>query len=834
MLNVSIKTKLLVMVLIPLLGMFIAISNIVFEKHKKVEEILVLEDYFLHSQHTLKLISSLQEERALMSKFKLFKKDEYKTQLEMLRPKTDALYKRFNALISDKNITIKSSEFSKLYNQRKSSHSYNQLVTFLNDTIIAKFSIISNIKEISQENSTVATLLKIKEKALLENSLLEKFFHTNSITPTDFNNFGFLVNDQKNRLEALSGLINKEQKNDLEKIKKSRSFQKVSQIREIVIGKVQKDEILTKLQQEIGFGGLIQLFNDFALNGDEENLIKFDEKYSLFLELLEEFSDNAFITPDEEEMLDIIEAVFSEYKDLLDEIVELKESEASLEEITNAMKIDGSEALIAIKELSSNIQGIDNKEWNEVSIQRIEHFTQLEEHLVKKLKQTINHTLTSENNLFWFFTVLAVVILLATLLITFITTRNIIKEITLFENGILDFFEYLNKKKANVKPLDTNVSKEIARIAETINENIVKTQQTIENDERFIQDVSIMIDEINKGYLYKRFETPIESENLEKLRVKMNLMLENLNSIVGGSTNKILDVLTSFANLDFTNSIRNDNGKIPITLNNVAKLITEMLVENKSTGLKLEKTSHTLLENVDLLNNNSSETAAALEETAAALEEVTGNIRNNTENIGSMASYADKLSTASIQGEKLAKETTVAMDEINEQVEHINEAIAIIDKIAFQTNILSLNAAVEAATAGEAGKGFAVVAQEVRNLASRSAEAAKEIKDLVEDANRKTNEGKNISQDMITGYNNLNENISQTIDLISDVKSASVEQLNGIEQINDAIGELDQKTQKNVAIAHNANEIAIKTDEFAKVIVERADEIKFNGKDEIN
>ncbi|RXJ93420.1 chemotaxis protein, partial [Arcobacter sp. CECT 8989] len=118
-----------------------------------------------------------------------------------------------------------------------------------------------------------------------------------------------------------------------------------------------------------------------------------------------------------------------------------------------------------------------------------------------------------------------------------------------------------------------------------------------------------------------------------------------------------------------------------------------------------------------------------------------------------MNQYTDDLNSSAKQGQNLAQKTTSAMEDITEQVTLINESISIIDQIAFQTNILSLNAAVEAATAGEAGKGFAVVAAEVRNLASRSAEAAKEIKDLVENATSKANEGKSISADMITGYN---------------------------------------------------------------------------------
>ncbi|MCT7616114.1 methyl-accepting chemotaxis protein, partial [Aliarcobacter butzleri] len=185
------------------------------------------------------------------------------------------------------------------------------------------------------------------------------------------------------------------------------------------------------------------------------------------------------------------------------------------------------------------------------------------------------------------------------------------------------------------------------------------------------------------------------------------------------------------------------------------------------------------------------------------------------------------------QGEKLANETTVAMDEINNQVNLINEAISVIDQIAFQTNILSLNAAVEAATAGEAGKGFAVVAQEVRNLASRSAEAAKEIKAIVENATSKANQGKQIATNMIEGYKELNQNIINTINLISDIEMSSKEQLSGIEQINVAVTQLDQQTQQNANVAMQTHTISTMTDQIAKLIVSSADEKEFIGKNEV-
>jgi len=255
-----------------------------------------------------------------------------------------------------------------------------------------------------------------------------------------------------------------------------------------------------------------------------------------------------------------------------------------------------------------------------------------------------------------------------------------------------------------------------------------------------------------------------------------------------------------------------------------------MLVDNKTNGLTLGKSSEILLKNVNSLNKNSTDAAAAIEETAAALEEMTANISSTTNNVVKMASYGNDVKSLVESGQELAKETTSAMNEIDKEVNEINEAITVIDQIAFQTNILSLNAAVEAATAGEAGKGFAVVAQEVRNLASRSAEAANEIKTLVENATNKANNGKKISDKMIDGYTHLNDSISSTLSMISDVEMASKEQHQGIEQINTAVASLDQQTQRNAMIANETQSVAVQTDTIAKLVVSDADEKEFIGK----
>ena len=370
-------------------------------------------------------------------------------------------------------------------------------------------------------------------------------------------------------------------------------------------------------------------------------------------------------------------------------------------------------------------------------------------------------------------------------------------------------------------------------MAEVVNENIVNTQKAIEEDSILIQNVKEIVEEVKCGYLYKKIEQDTHDRNLHELKIIFNQMLDIMAENICGDMNKIQNALIIYSKLDFRHRVPNPTGKTSQGLNLLANIINDMLIENKKNGLTLQHSANELLRNVESLSSASNEAAASLEETAAALEEITSNISSNTQNIVQMSAFANELQTSAQMGQKLANETTIAMDDINAQVQAINEAITVIDQIAFQTNILSLNAAVEAATAGEAGKGFAVVAQEVRNLASRSAEAAKEIKALVQNATNKANFGKNIANDMIAGYHALSENILKTSDLIKNVEGTSTEQLLGIEQINDAVAELDQQTQLNASIATKTRDIAMDTLDIANIVVDNANEKEFNGKDEI-
>jgi methyl-accepting chemotaxis protein len=365
--------------------------------------------------------------------------------------------------------------------------------------------------------------------------------------------------------------------------------------------------------------------------------------------------------------------------------------------------------------------------------------------------------------------------------------------------------------------------------------DISKKMSTRNQDELMVfGEIMLIAEKLSDGHIEDKIHhTNTSNKKLNYIVKTINNLVDNINKMLGSDVHKITKVLDKYSKLDFTEKIEGENSILPLALNNVTELISKILCENKTNGLTLDYTSDQLIEYVKLLNESSTSAAASLEQTAAAVEQITGNIRLNSETIAKMAEFSIEVTSSVHSGEVLANNTSDAMDDINTQVSSIHEAITIIDQIAFQTNILSLNAAVEAATAGEAGKGFAVVAQEVRNLANRSAEAAREIKNIVESANEKANYGKSIADEMIDGYKLLNKNVQQTMELISNIEIASKEQLSGIEQINNAVNLLDKQTQENANIASKTHDVAIITDEISKLVVANANEKKFIGKDEV-
>ncbi|CAL75696.1 Putative methyl-accepting chemotaxis protein (MCP) with multiple PAS domains [Bradyrhizobium sp. ORS 278] len=242
---------------------------------------------------------------------------------------------------------------------------------------------------------------------------------------------------------------------------------------------------------------------------------------------------------------------------------------------------------------------------------------------------------------------------------------------------------------------------------------------------------------------------------------------------------------------------------------------------------EVSESSHTLSSaareiangNTDL-SQRTEEQAASLEETAASMEELTSTVRQNAENAQQANKLASSASDVAIKGGSVVAEVVHTMDGITQASRKIADIIGVIDEIAFQTNILALNAAVEAARAGDQGRGFAVVAAEVRNLAQRSANAAKEIKGLISDSVSKVESGSRLVDTAGKTMEEIVQSVKRVTDIMAEISAASQEQRGGIEQVNNAVTQMDKVTQQNAALVEEAAAAAKSMEEQTETMAE--------------
>ena len=271
---------------------------------------------------------------------------------------------------------------------------------------------------------------------------------------------------------------------------------------------------------------------------------------------------------------------------------------------------------------------------------------------------------------------------------------------------------------------------------------------------------------------------------------------------------RAVEVAEAVSTGDLTSHIvvesRDETGQLMYALKNMNdKLVGIVGQVRASTDSISTASSEIAAGNLDL-SSRTEQQASSLEETASSMEELTSTVKLNADHARSANQLAIDASQIASKGGAVVSEVVSTMGSINDSSRKIVDIISVIDAIAFQTNILALNAAVEAARAGEQGRGFAVVASEVRNLAHRSSQAAKEIKDLINDSVQKVEAGSQLVDKAGRTMDEIVQSISHVTQIMNQISDASDEQRTGIEQVNQAIGQMDQVTQQNAALVEQA------------------------------
>jgi len=330
------------------------------------------------------------------------------------------------------------------------------------------------------------------------------------------------------------------------------------------------------------------------------------------------------------------------------------------------------------------------------------------------------------------------------------------------------------------------------------------------------KEIDHLVDAASKGDLQQRLDTNGKQGFFLQLSDGFNSLLDQLTSVF----NDIAEVMGKMANGDLTEKITKSYegtfGEVKDNINRTVSNVEETVERLRTISDQVNTASREILDGNNNLSGRTEQQAANLEETAASMEELTSTVRNNSDNAQHANQVANTARSAAEKGGEIVGQAVQAMHQISDSSDKIAEIIGVIDEIAFQTNLLALNASVEAARAGEQGRGFAVVATEVRNLASRSAEAAKEIKDLIRDSVEKVGSGSALVNETGESLNEIVIGVKKVGDIIAEIAAASAEQSAGIDQVNQTVTALDEMTQQNAALAEQTSAASVSMSENAE------------------
>lgn len=326
-----------------------------------------------------------------------------------------------------------------------------------------------------------------------------------------------------------------------------------------------------------------------------------------------------------------------------------------------------------------------------------------------------------------------------------------------------------------------------------------------------IKEAADVLEEMSKGNLKVSVKGNYKGDHA-KIKEALNDSIDTLSSYVSEISSVLNNLSANNLDVWITREYRGDFGEIKGSINKIITALNDIVSKLKSASEQVASGSRQVSDSSIALSQGATEQASSIEQLTASLEEISSQTQLNAESADHVNQLVDSVKSNAVHGNLQMKEMLKSMEEINHSSSNISKIIKVIDDIAFQTNILALNAAVEAARAGQHGKGFAVVAEEVRNLAARSANAAKETTDLIEGSIKKVEDGTNIANQTADALNKIVDGVTEVAALVGNIATASNEQATGIAQINQGIMQVSEVVQ---TVSATSEESASASEELA-------------------
>ena len=677
--STGLRGKLTLLMLVPLVALTILGGFRLWDEMAMVREANFIEKLIGLAEKSSAMIAEVQKERGMSAGYLSSVDNKNTDALNAQRLNADAAISAYMAYLDGEievhavgeafahEIEDVKKELSELEEKRRAvnaeSISVGDMVAYYSDVVedtmksLALMNLAITNAEDSRLLSTFNEIMWAMEFSGLERARLNRVFTTGRITSEDIITVSRLVSLQNQAIETFDVLSDARHKALLENASKDPSFGQVGKVREMVLNKVAKDDILQAMQQQMGYGGLIHEFKNYVIRGAARHKSSAGERFENIKALVGDYKALPNVSNAEKNSLDDILNVMTEYQNALTPVGEMVAQGRSVRAIDQSVKISDAPAINGIEALRKGNFGITSTQWWGMSSARINALNTVSDEVLKDLWTHAAEMGTASWARFFVVLVLVLGAVLVTVIVGVMIARGLIRGI----DGIIGNLE-------------------------------VTSNQTLSASEQ---------------------------------------------------------------------------------------------VAESSTQLA----------------EGANEQAASLEETSATVEEMSSMTRNNAENAKKVEDLAGETKDSTTKGVQAMERMVVAMNDIKVSSDETAKIIKTIDEIAFQTNLLALNAAVEAARAGDAGRGFAVVAEEVRNLAQRSAEAAKSTSEMIEESQNRADAGVRVGEEVNEILSGINGAVDKVNGLIREVSTASNEQARGLEQLTKALGQLEGVTQSNASSA---------------------------------